>query len=190
MRATLIALFLASFTTTACVSNSMRDANSVPLGRDAMLVLPTPPDYPGVLNATQRVVGQYGERRAAFDAALALSPDRVVVVLTSSGGPRVLSLEWAVSGITESRTPLVPPDLNGLSVLGDIFLSLWPLDRVQAALPAGGSIVEEGVIRRVLLSDRVIVEIETIERNESGMRQRFRNHDLGYALTIITEQDP
>jgi hypothetical protein len=189
MRAALTAFLLAAGLA-ACATTSAHDARSLPLGRDAMLVLPASPGYPGVLNATQRVIGQYGERRAAFDAALALSPDRVLVVLTSSGGPRILSLTWTASGITENRTPLAPEDLNGLSVLGDIFLSLWPADAVQAALPADATIQEEGTTRRIVSGNRVVAEIETIERNTSGMRQRFRNLDLGYALTIITEQDP
>jgi hypothetical protein len=189
MRAALIALLLTPCLA-ACASTNSHDARSLPLGLDAMLVLPASPGYPAVLNATQRVIGQYGERRAAFDAALALSPDNVVVVLTSSGGPRILSLTWTVSGITENRTPLAPEDLNGLSVLGDIFLSLWPADAVQAALPAGATIQEDGTTRRILSGDRVIAKIETIERYASGMRQRFQNLDLGYTLTIVTEQDP
>ncbi len=162
----------------------------MPLGRELSLRLPAAPDYPGMLSGVQTVAGQYGERKAAFQAALELTPVSVNIALTAINGPRILSINWTKDGIVEDRTPLAPADLRGVNVLGDIFVSMWPADRVRAALPSGVELVEDGQRRTLKAKDRTIVEVETLERSAAGMKQTLRNLDFGYVLNIATEIDP
>lgn len=150
--------------------------------------LPVAPGYPEKLDATQTVVGQYGERRAAFQAILMLSPKTAEVVLTTPGGPRILSIKWTENGIIEDRTLLAPADLKGINVLGDIFVSLWPLASVRASLPPGVTVEETGSTRTVKSADRTIAEVETLEKTDALWRQKLTNLDFGYSLTIITER--
>ncbi len=187
MRALLAAtglVLLAGCTTIAPVNGE-----ATPLGKGLEMRLPASPGYPGHLTASQTVVGNYGERKGAFQAVLDLSPDRAQVVLTAVSGPRILGITWTFAGIIEDRTPLAPENLKGINVLGDIFVSLWPVEAVQRAMPEGVKVSVEGKVRRVKTADRIIEEIETTEDDGATMRQELRNLDLGYQLTIITEKD-
>ncbi|MDZ4759884.1 MAG: DUF3261 domain-containing protein [Alphaproteobacteria bacterium] len=186
MRTGLIALGLAC-ALSACAGAPLANGPEAPLGRGLELRLPPKPGYPGAYTGVQTVVGEYGGRRAAFEAVLELSPDVASIALTTVGGPRILSVRWSSAGIVEDRTPLAPPELKGISVLADIFLSLWPVEAVQAAAPAGVEITEAGALRRVAAAGRTIVEVETLQRSDASMRQELRHSDFGYTLRITTE---
>lgn len=160
-----------------------------PLGRGLELRLPAEPNYPVAFSATQTVVGQYGERRAAFQAILSFSPSEADIVLTTAGGPRILSVKWTAKGVRETRTVLAPDDLKGVNVLGDIFVSLWPIDQVRAALPPGVAAEEDGPLRVIRTAGRVLLQVETLERSERTTRQKLTNLDFGYSLIIVTEKD-
>ena len=186
MRAGLIAFALV--TVAGCTTVRPVDGAVTPLGTGLEMRLPVAPSYPVPFSATQTVVGKYGERRAAFQAVLDFSPALAQVVLTAASGPRILSVTWTKDGIVEDRTPLAPADLKGLNVLGDIFVSLWPVEIVQAALPAGVVIAEDGGVRTVTAAGRTIVHVETLESEGVVMKQRLTNLDFGYELTIVTER--
>ncbi|MBI1359093.1 MAG: DUF3261 domain-containing protein [Alphaproteobacteria bacterium] len=173
----------------ACTTVRPVDGETTPLGKGLDMRLPAAPGYPGHFAASQTVVGNYGERKGAFQAVLDLGPDRAQVVLTAVSGPRILGITWTSAGIVEDRTPLAPEGLKGINVLGDIFVSLWPVEAVQRAMPDGVTVSVEGNVRRVKTADRVVEEIETTEDDGATMRQELRNLDLGYRLTIVTEKD-
>ena len=188
MRAAIAALLL-GLAVSGCNTVRPIEGSLTPLGKDLDLRLPAAPGYPEKLDAVQTVVGQYGERRAAFQAILALSPKQAEVVLTTPGGPRILSIRWTERGIVEDRTPLAPVGFRGINVLGDIFLSFWPVASVRAALPAGVTVEEAGSRRIVKAANRTIAEVETLEKTDALWRQKLTNLDFGYSLTIITEKD-
>lgn len=187
MRAALAALLL-SLAVSGCNTVRPIEGSATPLGRNLELRLPVAPGYPETLNATQTVVGQYGERRAAFQAILTLSRKTAEVVLTTPGGPRILTITWTEAGIVEDRTPLAPADLKGINILGDIFVSLWPLTSLRAALPPGVTVEENGSKRTVKAADRTVAEVDTLEKTDALWRQKLTNLDFGYSLTIITEK--
>jgi hypothetical protein len=190
MRAAIAAALL-GLLVSGCNTVHPIEGSATPLGKNLELHLPAAPGFPETMNATQTVVGQYGERRAAFQAVLTLSPATAQVVLTTPGGPRILTITWTSAGIVEDRTPLAPEDLKGINVLGDIFVSLWPVEAVRAALPAGVTVAEAGPKRTIRAGERTIVEVEHLEKRvEDGkglLRQKLTNLDFGYSLTIITE---
>lgn len=186
MRAALAGLLL-GLALAGCNTVRPVEGSLTPLGKELDMRLPVAPGYPEKLDATQTVVGQYGERRAAFQAILMLSPKVAEVVLTTPGGPRILSIKWTEKGIVEDRTPLAPEGFKGVNVLGDIFVSMWPLASVRAALPPGVTVEETGSMRTVKSADRTIAQVETFEKTDAMWRQKLTNLDFGYNLTIITE---
>lgn len=161
---------------------------SVPLAPDARFALPARPDYPDTDLLVQTVIGQYDDRRTAFQAVLELSPSRAHIVLTAASGPRIMSIDWTDAGLAIDRAALAPDELSGLDVLGDIFLSLWPHEAVAAALPAGYQVTDTEQGRTISNGEVVVVQITT-EASEGGVRRStFENLAFGYKLTIVTEQ--
>lgn len=158
-----------------------------PIGRDIQLSLPTPPGYPEPISLFQTATGRKDHRKVAFQAALELSPDRVDVVILAPAGPRVLSILWTGEGVVEDRSLMAPDGLTGLNILADIFVSLWPLEAVEAALPAGVTVSEEGGARRIASDGRVVLEV--VSGPPGSAQQVLRNLDFGYEMTIQTEAD-
>ena len=157
-----------------------------PIGREILLSLPTPPGYPETASLFQTATGRKDDRKVAFQAALELSPQRVDVVILAPAGPRVLSIAWTDAGVVEDRSLIAPEGLTGLNILGDIFVSLWPLEAVRAALPASVTVEETGGVRRIATDGRIVLEVST---GPDGMQQTLRNLDFGYEMTIRTEAD-
>ncbi len=162
-------------------------AATTPIGREIILSLPTPPGYPETVSLFQTATGRKDDRKVAFQAALELSPERVDVVILAPAGPRVLSIAWTAAGVVEDRSLIAPEGLTGLNILGDIFVALWPIEAVQAALPAGTTASEEGGVRRIASGGRVVLEV--VEGPPGALRQTLRNLDFGYEMTIQTEAD-
>ena len=187
MRAAIAAL-AATLTLAGCATVRPVNGEATPIGKGLEMRLPVTPGYPGHFSATQTVIGNYGGQKGAFQAVLDFSPNKASVVITAVSGPRILGLTWTAKGIFEDRTPLAPENLKGISILGDIFVALWPLESVQRAMPEGVSVAIDGDIRRVRTADRVIEEVETKAGSGAAIRQEVRNLDFGYQVTIITEK--
>lgn len=170
-----------------CASVRPINGEATPLGKGLEMRLPAAPGYPGHFIGHQTLVGTYAGRKGAFEAALDLSPEKAVVVITTVSGPRLLSVTWTSTGVSEDRSPIAPAEVKGLNILGDIFISLWPLEAVKRAMPPGVSVIDEAGARRVRTADRVVEEIVTIKTDDGGSKQMLRNLDLGYDLTILTD---
>jgi hypothetical protein len=182
----LIAGLLFSLVAGGCALSPPPSAAPVtPIGRDLSLRLPVPPGYAETVSLSQTATGRRGEQSVAFQAGLELSPERVEVVILAPAGPRVLTVTWDGRGVREKRTPLAPERLAGLNILGDIFVSLWPLEAVAAALPPGAEVTEEGGVRRIAQGGRTVLEVTAGGPGEA--RQRLRNLDFGYEMSIRTE---
>lgn len=188
MRAAIVALVVASAALGGCHTVRPVNGEATPIGKNLDMRLPAIPNYPGHFSATQTVIGNYGGQKGAFQAVLDFSPDKATVVITAVSGPRILGVTWTSQGIVEDRTPLAPENLKGISILGDIFVALWPIEAVQRAMPEGVTVTVDGNIRRVKTADRVVEEVETKPSDGAAMRQEVRNLDFGYRLTIITEK--
>jgi hypothetical protein len=185
---TAIAAFLLAAALAGCATTRPVNREATPIGRNLEMSLPATPGCPGHFSATQTVVGNYGGQKGAFQAVLDFSPDKATVVITAVSGPRILGVTWTSKGIVEDRTPLAPGNLKGISILGDIFVALWPVEAVQRAMPEGVTVAVDGDIRRVKTADRVIEEVETRPASGAAMRQEVRNFDFGYQLAIVTEK--
>lgn len=185
-------LFLATpFVASACAGmGATRQIvdRSTPLSAGARLTLPQAPNYPRTETLIQTVIGQYEDRRTAFQAVLDLSPERVHIVLTAASGPRIMSIDWTGEGITVDRAAIAPDELSGLEILGDIFLTLWPHEQVADALPSDVFMSNGGAMRFITsLDDGRIVEVINDETDAAPRRTTLRNLAFRYQLIIITE---
>lgn len=156
------------------------------IAADVALTLPTPPGYPETATLLQTVRGQFGERRGVVEAVLSLSPERVEIVLTAAGGPRLATVTWDDAGVREDRLPLAGDAVPVENILADIFVSLWPVEAVEAALPdAAELIITDDGARSITRNGDVIVSIRSDAENPA--RTLVRNEAFGYDLTIVTQ---
>ena len=73
-------------------------------------------------------------------------------------GQRVLSLHYDGKTIQTWRHPILAEELRGEDVLEDLQLTLWPVEQIRLALPAGWRIEENG-LRLTLFADDVPVTV-------------------------------
>lgn len=182
-------ILIAAVLTAACSFGSDRSEDGrvrAHIAEDVVLTLPSPPAYPETRTLRQIVRARYGERDAAFESVVSLSPETATVIITMIGGPRVGTLTWDHTGVHEERTVLAPGGVPVENILADIFLTLWPTEAVAQALPEGVEVIDGGngarIVRR---GDEVIVEIATDPTDPA--RTLVKNFALGYEVAITSQ---
>lgn len=154
------------------------------ISETTQIILPRPPGYPQKRSLAQTIRVQYAEKRATFEAVLALSPDVVEIVVTAPSGPRLASITWNRMGIKEDRTLLAPEGIPVENILADVFIVLWPRQALVAALPPDAD-VRDGAdgTRTVSRGGTPIVEIKPDAHDRT--RRTLRNLAFHYELTIV-----
>ena len=126
--------------------------------RSERIGLRLPPAALGAsVNLQQHLTVERGGRTDELDAALEIDSERVDLVGLVLG-QRVLSLHYDGKTIQSWRHPMLAAELRGEDVLEDLQLTLWPVEQIRLALPAGWRIEENG-LRRTLLADDVPVTV-------------------------------
>jgi hypothetical protein len=126
--------------------------------RSERIGLRLPPAALGAsVNLQQHLTVERGGRTDELDAALEIDSERVDLVGLVLG-QRVLSLHYDGKTIQSWRHPMLVAELRGEDVLEDLQLTLWPVEQIRLALPAGWRIEENG-LRRTLLADDVPVTV-------------------------------
>ena len=97
-----------------------------------------------------------------------------------AAGQVALSLQWKDGALDQQRADWLPPQLDGALVLQDLQFALWPLAALQRVAPPGWTVVEDGVVRTIAASGRVVV---TVRRTGPG-RFTLERPDAGYRLTV------
>lgn len=118
-----------------------------------------------------------------MDVALQVEPEAIDVVGLAFG-QRVLTLRYDGKDLTSWRHLMLPSQVRAEDVLEDMQLTLWPVEAIAAALPAGWRVAEQGRKRTVYLADQPIMEIVySGEPRWSGtvVLENLRYH---YKLTI------
>jgi hypothetical protein len=118
-----------------------------------------------------------------LDAALEVDPERIDLIGLALG-QRILTLHYDGSHLRSWRHPAVPAQLRGEDVLEDIQLTLWPVEAVRQALPAGWSIEESGRQRMLLLDGAPVMVIEYSGEPRWSGEIRLVNLRYHYRLTI------
>ncbi|WP_420478913.1 DUF3261 domain-containing protein [Brevundimonas sp. FT23028] len=153
---------------------------------DIVLTLPTPPAYPQTRTLMQAGQIRHGNRQAAFESILSLSPEEVEIVITMAGGGlRLSTIRWTTEGVLETRSPIAPDSIPVANILADIFIALWPAEAINAALPEGVTLTEtaDGG-RQVRRGDELVSEITPDPANPA--RRTSRNLAFGYEVAIVS----
>ncbi|MBI1405484.1 MAG: DUF3261 domain-containing protein [Caulobacter sp.] len=157
------------------------------------LSLPRPPGYPGEREMAQSIVANYGPRKAAFDALVSLSPDRVTVIVTAPAGPRVAQIDWTAGGVVTRADGPTPPGFRAENVLADMVMADWPKAALETALAGRLAVWDYPDGRRKLVRDdrELVVEITPPVADADGsVRRTLTNYDFDYSLTIVTRETP
>lgn len=183
--ATLIALALlaggcaSTVPPAATVNTATPSAPGVPLLR-----LP-PASLGRTLTLQQQITVQYpspqGEQTR--DMLALLEADATHTRLAAVAGGQVLArLDWDGHDLRVTRAPWAPPELLPERILSDLQLSLWPVDAIQTALPAGWRVEASAGLRQLRFGDEVVAEI----RYPDARTTVFAQHRDHYRLTIRT----
>jgi hypothetical protein len=128
-----------------------------PLGR---LGLKLPPAALGAsISLYQHLSVEREGRIDELDAALEVNPERLDLVGLALG-QRVLTLHYDGETLRSWRHPMLPAQLRDEDVLEDLQLTIWPVDAIRSALPAGWRIEETGLRRTLLIGDVPVMVID------------------------------
>ena len=160
------------------------NACSTTVSQPARLGLKLPPTALGAsISLQQHLRVERDGHIDELDAALEVDSKRLELVGLALGH-RMLTLHYDGDTLQSSRHPMLPAQLRDEDVLEDLQLTLWPVDAIRSALPAGWRIEENGLHRTLLLGDVPIVLI-----NYSGQPRWIGKIELSnlryrYRLTI------
>lgn len=159
----------------------------------ALVVLPTPPGYPGELAAMQSIRAAHAEGSDDFEAYLQVGPERVAIVLTLPFGPRIAAIDWSAAGIETRHERDLPPALQPLAerfwpanVLADIVMAFWPEAAVRASLAPDVALDVEPGTRHFSYRDRAAVTVRYSGGDPWATETTVIHHLLGYRLAITS----
>jgi uncharacterized protein DUF3261 len=131
----------------------------------------------------QHLTIQRGNLVDEIDAALEIDSDRIDLVGLVLG-QRALSLHYDGRELKTWRHALLPAGLRGEDVLEDLQLTLWPLEAIRGALPAGSRVEEIGLRRTLLIGDMPVVVIDYTGEPRWRGKIELVNLRYHYRLTI------
>jgi hypothetical protein len=158
--------------------------NSLPRGGRIGLKLP-PSALGASVNVQQHLTVDRDGRADELDAALEIDSERVDLVGLVLG-QRVLALHYDGKRLETWRHPMMPEALRGEDVLEDLQLTLWPVEEISDALPAGWRIEESGQRRTILEKDTPVTVIHYTTQPRWSGTVELQNLRFRYRLTIRT----
>ena len=135
------------------------------------------------LSLQQHLMVERQGRVDELDAALEVDAERLDMVGIALG-QRILALHYDGSSLQSWRHPLVPEQLRGEDVLEDLQLTLWPIEVIEKALPAGWSIAENDRRRTLRLLDQPVLVIDYSGEPRWSGKIELTNLRYQYRLTI------
>ena len=95
-------------------------------------------------------------------------------------------LDWDGVKLEENRASWWPQAVSGSRILSDLQMTLWPVAAIQAALPAGWQLVEEGNVR-TLSQDGDVVTVITrstprvveLDQRREHFKLKIESRELG-----------
>lgn len=156
---------------------------------------PMPPEAPQLrlapallgraLNLQQHLTLQAPGREQQLDVLLEADAQHVQMGVLAMGQVAA-RLEWDGSTLTESKASWWPQAVSGARILSDLQLTLWPVAAIQAALPAGWRLAEDGNVR-TLTQDGDVVTVITrtsplvveLDQRREHFKLKIESRDLG-----------
>lgn len=118
-----------------------------------------------------------------LDAALEVDPQGIDLVGLVFG-QRLLVLHYDGKALQSWRHPMLPAQLRDEDVLEDVQLTLWPVDAIRQALPAGWRIEEEGMRRTLSAGDTPVMVIDYSSQSPWSGKVVLTNLRYHYRLSI------
>lgn len=118
-----------------------------------------------------------------LDVALEVDPSRIDLVGLVLG-QRVLTLHYDGETLQSWRHSMLPSQLREEDVLEDLQLTLWPMDAIRSALPAGWRIEDTHLRRTLLRDDRPVMVIDYSSEPRWIGKIKLSNLRYHYQLTI------
>jgi len=114
----------------------------------------TPRSFSQTISLQQHVQVEQAGRNVDFEAVLDITPDTVTLVGLAFN-QRVFTLKFDGVKLQESRSKMLPREVQAGDVLSDLQLALWPSEVVRNALPAGWTLQDS-------IGTRVLSESDTV----------------------------
>ena len=122
-------------------------------------------------------------RTIDFDAVLDITAEAVTLV-GMAFSQRVFTLQYDGKTLQETRSPMLPKEVQAGDVLSDLQLALWPADVVRAALPVGWVLADNESDRVLSQSDTVRTSISYSNTPRWSGTISLSNRQYDYRLTI------
>lgn len=136
----------------------------------------------------QHLTVQRGGRTDELDVALEASPESLDLVGLAFG-QRVLTMHYDGKEITQWRHPMLPSQVRADDVLEDLQLTLWPVEAIARALPAGWRLEEQGLHRTLYRDGEVVATIDYSGTPRWSGTAVLDNKRYQYKLTILSAPD-
>jgi len=137
------------------------------------------------LNLQQHLTLQAPGRDQQLDVLLEADPRHVQLGVVAMGQVAA-RLDWDGTTLTESKASWWPEQVSGARILSDLQLTLWPLDAIQAALPAGWRLAEDGNVRTLVQGDDVVTVITRLsplvvelDERRARFKLKIESRELG-----------
>lgn len=184
MQRLIVSLVLAGLGALAgCASapSPVRDAHATPQLRLAPALLGR------TLNLQQHLTLQAPGHDQQLDVLLEADAAHVQMAMVAMGQVAA-RLSWDGSTLDESKAPWWPQAVSGARILSDLQLTLWPVAAIQAALPAGWTLVEDGNVRTLAQGGEVVTVITRrspllveLDQRRDHFKLTIESRDLGDA---------
>jgi hypothetical protein len=122
-------------------------------------------------------------RTDELDVALEIDAEHLELVGLAFG-QRVLSVHYDGDILTSWRHVMLPAQVRAEDVLEDLQLTLWPLEAIRAALPAGWHMEQQGLRRTLMMGNTVIMTINYSTTTPWSGITTLENIRYKYRLTI------
>ena len=158
--------------------------SSVPEATPGRLGLKLAPASLGATISLQQHLRVEREGRSDdLDAALEVDAEHVELVGLALG-QRVMSLNYDGKEIKSWRHLLLPRQVQAEDVLQDLQLTLWPVEAIRAALPAGWRITEQGLQRQLFQDEALVLQIDYSDPVRWSGTVTLQNLRYHYRLAI------
>lgn len=155
-----------------------------PASKPAGMGLKLPPAALGESISLQQRLDVAGQGHSGqLDVALEVDAARLVLVGLALG-QRVLSLHYDGKTLNSWRHPMWPAQLGDQDVLENLQLTLWPVNVIRQALPAGWSIEESGLRRTILRNGLPVMVIDYSALPPWSGKVEVVNLQFDYRITI------
>lgn len=135
------------------------------------------------ISVQQHLTVERDGRIDALDTALEVDAQRLDLVGLAFG-QRVLTLHYDGQTLQSSRHPMLPSQVRAEDVLEDLQLTLWPVEAIRSALPAGWRIEESGLRRTLFAGDVPMMVIVYSGWPRWSGKVELSNLRYRYRLTI------